>query len=454
MQFLYPIGLLALASVLIPIIIHLWNVKQGKTLKIGSIALLGESARASSKSYKINDLLLFILRCLLLALVAIIITQPFKKNNLSTKNSGWILVERSNFSKVFKNNRKAIDSLTKLGYQIHDFNLGFNLIDLKDTSKTYTPTGNLLNHNSLLNQLSALVPAQSSVYLFTDNRLKNFGNELPAVSYKLVLKTLNRVDTTSNWITNYAGKKFQAVSTPSSTIYTAVNDVPSPVRVAVYETPGHADKQYLLAALNAIAGFSGRKIIFNPAGKADIGFWLSEEPVSANFKSAIDTNGTLFEYAKGKVIAERSFININGIKVALYKRTEATTTFDKKWTDGFGNSILSLQETEKLKVFHLYTRFNPQWNQLVWNEVFVKALMPMVIVDKSTGEFGFEENAADQRQIAPKQRKFTQTSESAITLKANQEESISHIFWLAAFLILLSERILSFRKKANVYVKN
>ncbi|RYD77009.1 MAG: NAD-dependent epimerase/dehydratase family protein, partial [Sphingobacteriales bacterium] len=62
------------------------------------------------------------------------IAQPFKKNNLSTKNSGWILVERSNFSKVFKTNRKTIDSLTKLGYQIHDFNLGFNLIDLKDTS--------------------------------------------------------------------------------------------------------------------------------------------------------------------------------------------------------------------------------------------------------------------------------------------------------------------------------
>ena len=76
MQLLYPIGLLALAGLIIPVIIHLWSVKTGKTLKIGSINLLGESANATSKSLKITDWLLFVLRCLLLIIIGLMLAQP------------------------------------------------------------------------------------------------------------------------------------------------------------------------------------------------------------------------------------------------------------------------------------------------------------------------------------------------------------------------------------------
>lgn len=121
MQFLYPIGLVALAGLIIPLLIHLWNVKQGKTVKIGSIALLGESSRASSKSFRINDWLLLVLRCLLLALLAFLLAQPYLKKNISgNSKNGWILADKATFPQVFKTHKKTIDSLLKKGYEIHD----------------------------------------------------------------------------------------------------------------------------------------------------------------------------------------------------------------------------------------------------------------------------------------------------------------------------------------------
>ncbi|RZL17859.1 MAG: hypothetical protein EOO96_28475, partial [Pedobacter sp.] len=181
MQFLYPIGLLALAALMIPLIIHLWNFKESKTLKIGSISLLGASARVSSKSLRITDWLLFILRCLLIILIALLLAQTYIKKTLNTKNkSGWILVEKSKFPQVFKDNRKTIDSLIKRNFQIHDFNLGFNLLSLKDTtaSEREKPV-NALKHSALLKELNNLVPAGTPVYLFASHQLNQFDDVLP-----------------------------------------------------------------------------------------------------------------------------------------------------------------------------------------------------------------------------------------------------------------------------------
>ncbi|WP_167459470.1 BatA domain-containing protein [Pedobacter jejuensis] len=455
MQFLYPIGLLAIAGLIIPLIIHLWNVKQGKTLKIGSIALLGESSRASSKSFKVNDWLLLILRCLLLILVACIIAQPFLKKSLTGKANGWILVEKSKFQTVFKNNKNKIDSLLKLGYEMHDFNPGFTTLTLKDTANIDSAKQNAISYTALLNQLNTIIPTGNSVYLFANHRLNAIGNELPRISYKLFRNPINETDTLGNWITDYAGKKYEAKSNPSSTVYTAIasKDVPA-IRVSIYESAGNSDRNYLNSALKAIASFSRRRIEINPAGKVDVGFWLSDEAVSSAFKSSITSGGTLFRYEKGKIIPEASFIVIDGKNITSSRRIEAKKTLETIWADGFGNSILSAEKQNNLNILHFYSRLNPQWSQLVWNETFVKAIMPIVIQDNKSSNFGFEDNDADQRQLAKNQKETIQISKTEKTTQNTQNKQLHNIFWIIAFLIFLTERILTFSKKTANYVKN
>ena len=53
MSFLNPTYLWALLGLLIPIAIHLWSKKEGKTVKIGSIELLRESDSKQTSIIKI-----------------------------------------------------------------------------------------------------------------------------------------------------------------------------------------------------------------------------------------------------------------------------------------------------------------------------------------------------------------------------------------------------------------
>jgi Aerotolerance regulator N-terminal len=450
LHFLYSIGLFALAGIMVPLIIHLWNVKQGKTIKIGSIALLGESSGASSKSFKINDWVLFVLRCLLLMLLAFFLAQPYLKKTVSGRNkNGWILVEQNNFPRVFKTHRKTVDSLLKKGYEIHDFNVSFKPLSLKDTALNEPKQASTLSYTALFSAANQFVPPGAKVYFFADHRLNRFGNELPAVNYKLNRVPLKQSDTLSNWIATYAGKKYEAKSNPSNTSYKALNSSDEgPIRVAIHESPGTTDRKYLIAALKAIESFTKRKIIINaPAEKASIGFWLSDNPVSADFRSSIASDGTLFQYEKGKLVTSASFINLDGRQIKLSKRIESDHQAEKIWTDGFGNAILTKEKTNNLNIFHFYNRFNPQWNELVWDGWFVKALMPIVIQDKNSNDFGFEEHPADQRVLS--QNGLIEQNKKEIEAKTIKNEPLGNLFWVAAFLMFAGERILSFRKKPN-----
>ncbi|MBC6112766.1 BatA domain-containing protein [Pedobacter fastidiosus] len=463
MQLLYPIGLLALAGLIIPVIIHLWSVKQGKTLKIGSIALLGESATASSKSIKITDLLLFILRCLILILIAFVLAQPFiKKTSAGAKNSGWILMDKSQFYDIYKANRKTVDSLLNLGFELHNFDLGFDQFLLKDSllkTKKFTE----LSYSSLFNQLNKQVPSGYSVYLFADHRLKNFDGNLPKPNFKLTWKETENTDTLKTWSTSFLGKIYEGKSTPKQTSYSANRTQNLPIISVLIYDPTGTDSRYIMAGLSAISDFTKRKIEFKnwntPAiKKADVGFWLSDQPINASNLSKLKDSASFLNYEKGKVVTENSNLLLDENRnqtVELKKRIAPNHLKGNTiWTDGFGQPILINEGNLKRNQFHFYSRFNPQWTDLVWNEQFVKALIPIVLGNQDAKDFGFEDHSLDQR-IVDK----TQFSESKI-IKSNgynktENKNIDYIIWSLAFVLLIIERILSFRKKTNLdYVKN
>ncbi|MDN3588962.1 BatA domain-containing protein [Pedobacter aquatilis] len=451
MQFFYPIGLLALAGLIIPLIIHLWNIKQGKTLKIGSISLLGESSRASSKSFKIADWLLFVLRCLLIILIGFCIAEPYLSKKLNSKEKGgWILVDKLNFKSAYQQNKKTIDSLLKIRYQIHDFNYGFAALNLEDTIAN-NQTNTNPNYTSLFNQLNQTLPSGTNVFVYQNLQQNNFGDELPKTQFNIHWNFLNNSDSMKTWVTDFAGKKLEAKSTPEYTTYEKLNNQnPAPISVAIYNEASNNDDKYLNAALNAISDFSKRKIVLNSKGNNNqIGFWLSDKPITSNFKSSIIENGTLFKYASGKAESIHSFIQIEGKDIPLSKRINIKNQSSNLWVDGFGNSLLSKENSGKLTILSFYTRLNPQWNELVWNEAFLKALMPIVLQSEKSKTFGFEDNLNDQRTLQANQ--LTQEhhdlkqKDTEIVIK----ESIINYFWIAALIIFLTERILSFRNKID-----
>ncbi len=460
MQLLYPIGLLAFAGLIIPVIIHLWSVKKGKTLKIGSINLLGESASATSKSLKITDWLLFIMRCLLLAIVAFILAQPLIQQKIFSKNNkGWILIDQNQFSAIYPKHQKSIDSLLNLGFELHDFNFGFQQYELKDSAQKVQQVS--LSYNSLLKKLNSTIPNGAKAYLFAPKRQIDLEGELPTLNYQLNWKETIPKDSLKTWTTNFIGKDYEAKSSPSLTTYKSkeVQDLAT-ITVMIHEPKGN-DSKYIKAGLRTIADFTKRKIeikTYTSELQADLIFWLSEQAIPSSYLAKLKPKSKVFSYTIGKVNVTNStlqFSNSISSQIALYKRIDVKKPQGEIiWRDGFGEALLIKQQNNQISRFYFYSRFNPQWTDLVWNDQFVNLLIPIVLGDQNAIGFGFEQNENDQRLFSANQNLLINGNESNTVATRFENIALAKYLWILALLILGIERFLSFRKTKISHVKS
>ena len=154
MILLNSIWLFTLAALSIPVAIHLWNIRPGKTLKVGSISLMEASAQKSSRSLKLHDLLLLLLRCLLLALLAFILAMPFLQKQISTSSvKGWLLIPKENVRESYQKFKPQIDSLTKAGHEFHYFNKGFEKAELSKVLTDYKDQKSIADSTAFSNPL-------------------------------------------------------------------------------------------------------------------------------------------------------------------------------------------------------------------------------------------------------------------------------------------------------------
>ena len=503
-QLINPLWLVAISGISIPLIIHLWNVKKGKTLKIGSISLLGESSRQSARSLKLIDLILLFLRCLLLIILALILAGPLWNSKInSSANKGWILMEKQNITETSSQFKAEIDSLSKLGYEFHYFEPGFQSAKLQDTlneNKLEIGSAQLLPYWSLIKLLEDEIPENTKIFLFTPNLLNRLGTERPQVSHPIQWKTYTPSDSTATWIENAWFNESDSVtvtiasSSPNKTTFKtilidpAANNSPfqldiqngkaslkfknkkqgdslpvsidtATIRIAIYTDKFKNDANYLKAALSAVKKYTGRKIklteysTINIPSDQNIIFWLSESAIP----SRIVPLNLFFKYEKGNIKDLSSKLNlspsIRSIEkedINLFKRNtypENLTGGFPVWEDGFGRPILDLQMENKLSVFHFYSRFNPDWNELVWSNDFPKALIPIIIPEQHASEIHpSDKRIVRQDQIAPS---FIQESGKASAQNTESPKSLKNQFWFALISIFALERYLTFRNNLS-----
>ena len=460
MQLLYPIGLLALAGLIIPVIIHLWSVKTGKTLKIGSINLLGESANATSKSLKITDWLLFVLRCLLLIIIGLMLAQPTWQKKLTTKsNMGWVLIDQNQFAEVYPSHQKTIDSLLNLGFELHDFNLGFNQFVLKDSLQREQKS--TLSYPSLFKKLNNSIPNSYAAYLFAPKRITDFSGDLPKINFQLNWIETKANDTLKTWATNFLGKDYEAKSTPTLTNYMSKSTQDLPTLTAMIYEPNGSDSKYIKAALKSITDYTKRKIEirdFNADLPAGLTFWLSEQVIPSNYLVKLKPNSKVISYVKGKASPINSSIQLSNSEfssIDLYQKVEGEKEKGEIiWRDGFGEPLLIKQQKDQISLYYFYSKFSPQWSDLVWNENFVNALLPIVLGDQQATGFGFENNVNDLRMVGSNQNLVLNGEKSKAIITKVENLPMSKYLWIFALVILIIERILSFRKTKISDVKN
>lgn len=84
-MFLHPLMLLGVAAVGVPIVIHLLNNRRFERVKFAAMRFLRASVQKNQRRMKIEDLLLLILRCAMLALLAVALARPALRGG-----AGWL----------------------------------------------------------------------------------------------------------------------------------------------------------------------------------------------------------------------------------------------------------------------------------------------------------------------------------------------------------------------------
>ncbi|MBC7920458.1 MAG: BatA domain-containing protein [Ferruginibacter sp.] len=125
-QLLAPFWLAALAGIAVPIAIHLWNKKPGRTVKVGSIRWLEAAASQRLRRLRPRDGWLLLLRIALVAGVALLLTQPQWRRRAEPTGDKWVLISPDLLgSKEVSKVRGLVDSLRRRGFQLRRYGPDF-----------------------------------------------------------------------------------------------------------------------------------------------------------------------------------------------------------------------------------------------------------------------------------------------------------------------------------------
>lgn len=85
MTFLQPVFLWGLLAIAIPVLIHLWHQKRGQPLPWAAMQWLHEASEQQQRGLKFDDWLLLAVRCLVIALLSVLLAQPVWKQDTNPK---------------------------------------------------------------------------------------------------------------------------------------------------------------------------------------------------------------------------------------------------------------------------------------------------------------------------------------------------------------------------------
>jgi hypothetical protein len=307
--------------------------------------------------------------------------------------------------------------------------------------------------------LNQKIPSNRAVYLFTDNQAGHFIGPRPATALDLHWFTLGLNDTATRTVevfrTNTDSSRSIIAHTGSNgTFYTAKNSSAlasadtSAINIYIYADAYAADAKYLQAALYAIRDFSQRRINIKLLGtaaampaSADWLFWLSDKPMPQS--AAIHT----LSYAAGQAHERFAAIITPELNAGLenYRLLDNKHQLTPLWTTA-DHSILLGSSMDNTDHYEFNSRFNPQWNNLVWHEQFPTLMAAMILRGQDAKQI------ISLTTIDPQQPQPVKVEASALLPKEQDAGGMPllTICWLLAFCSLVAERWLSFHTKRRV----
>jgi hypothetical protein len=313
MIFLNPIYFLALLGLAVPLAIHLWSKKEGRTIRIGSIQLLKQADPKKSSSIKLNELWLLLLRLLVISILVLILTAPqlkIKGENIPVT----YLIEPSLLT--YENVKSLIDTLDK-DAEKRLLQPGFHEYQKEEFEETEF---SIPNYWQLTREMEDL--RTDSIVVFTNAFSSGFRGKRPEISKNITWIVLDPGEPKKGLVeavqkddklelisvkSDHQSLRFEKELLPLNSDEVVINanrdsimisssedqkwlllNKPDSLNVLVrYDEDRFAEMKYISASFKAISKYLDRKIGVKQiqeleplkTEKYDLIVWLSEAPV-------------------------------------------------------------------------------------------------------------------------------------------------------------------------------
>lgn len=170
-----------MAGVLIPVIVHLWNDRRGKVLRIGSVALMVGASRRAAWSTRLTQVLLLVVRCLLVMALAGLLGAPVWVRPAATDGVGWVLIVGSESTAGGEGWRRVADSLVKAGWERH----------VMDSAGNYWDA---------FRRMDGVAPVGAAFFVFTPGFAARFAGERPVTRREVHWRVYTPDDSVRRWV--------------------------------------------------------------------------------------------------------------------------------------------------------------------------------------------------------------------------------------------------------------
>jgi hypothetical protein len=424
MYFVNPTYLWALLGLVVPIAIHLWSKKEGKTIKIGSVQLLRTADTKQSSSIKLNELLLLLLRLILISTLVLIMSNVHIRNKVDNAAITYIVESSLLENKKFKSILDTISTDIPIRLLQHDF----PEIDL-ESNHTLDPE--IPNYWQLAKEMQSI--PSDSIIVFISSYQSGFKGMRPEITKHIEwipisvdkasqhLLVVNQLDeqlelllmNSSDQHVSFNKEQFQTENTNikwnatrDSIFYlddwTAIKNRQTSQVLLFYDAEYLSEAKYFEAGFSVISKYLNHTInlvrtneIDKVTGKEfDIVIWFSEKPI-------INTNG----------------------KVLLFESNK------------FANQLI--EESTLQGVYHL-TKFLDAEN--IENDHLPEQLIQLLDLNPTLEK---QINEHDKR-VLDKEAMVPVYSNQQIDALNENGVSITKWLWVLFILLLISERVLSY----------
>jgi hypothetical protein len=494
LTFLAPYWLLAASVIVIPIAIHLWNKRQGKTVKVGSLRWLEASASNRWSSIKLNNFWLLVLRCFILILLAVAMAQPVWEHKAHKKagTKAIVIGEELLYTSALEPIKPTIDSLLQQGYSLHTYTPKFEQIPQDKWHQiSHRMQDSLISHKySYWDLLPALAARhtlpQDSVLLFTSDQQQYFTGSRPETFPHHIRWIPVTTDNSITWLqtaiqispdsllliignssrdgTNYS-KYTTAILAPAltlpsnqklqlqrqqDTLHVSISGTSSkvliqtqPLQIAILsDKVQQTEERYLKAALQAISIYTNLPIKINAdTTNADWVFWLRDDQLPQAINQPLKNGLNVWvQRSQTPQVVNTSLTGAGSVTVKVYQLNPYEPEQQTQvWTTSNGQPLLDYKTIGRGRIYSFRSGFAPAWSEIGQSAQLPELLLPLLLPQPQAT---YDYRALDEQQVIPS----TQIQAAPADTAETTQILLLKWFVIAAFILLLIERIIANRR--------